>query len=187
MITLCCTSTGSKKELNATEVFLFCDEQCSPYNLKHIERSTVSFSFILVLKALRTDIKMLLGAYVCGETVSNSDASYKTLWESWELWFQDMDSFHLCRSTWVSPICRLRLSRNQKSMDEVGEFVWRPGVVTEALQRGRQVICLEKYFQKSTSVIFCQVASSRGCGQGAGRGKLGHRSRKLSSSNKWIL
>eukprot|EP00434_Breviolum_minutum_P031294 symbB.v1.2.027674.t1/scaffold2853.1/size68855/2 len=45
-------------------VFLFCDEQ--------------------------TDIKMLLGAYVCGETV--------------------------------------------------GEFVWRPGVVTEALQRGRQVL-----------------------------------------------
>ncbi|CAE7242102.1 MDN1 [Symbiodinium necroappetens] len=42
-------------------VFLFCDEQ--------------------------TDIKMLLGAYVCGETV--------------------------------------------------GEFVWRPGVVTEALQKGR--------------------------------------------------
>jgi len=45
-------------------VFLFCDEQ--------------------------TDIKMLLGAYVCGETV--------------------------------------------------GEFVWRPGVVTEALQRGRWLV-----------------------------------------------
>ena len=86
-----------------------------------------------------------------------------------------------------SPICRLRLSTNQKSMDEVGEFVWRPGVVTEALQRGRQVICLEKYFPNSTSMIFCQVASSRGCGQGAGRGKLGHRSRKRSFSNKWIL
>ena len=111
----------------------------------------------------------------------------RPLWESWELWFQDMDSFYLCRSTWVSPICRLRLSTNQKSMDEVGEFVWRPGVVTEALQRGRQVICLEKYFPNSTSMIFCQVASSRGCGQGAGRGKLGHRSRKRSFSNKWIL
>ena len=63
-----CSDSGSylqesgKQSFVMPKVFLFCDEQSKP------KSDSLRYGSCVQRRMFRTDIKMLLGAYVCGET-----------------------------------------------------------------------------------------------------------------------